>query len=261
MEKKPFLNVAIVQPDLIWEQKQQNLSHLKVLISQISEAVDLIVLPEMFNTGFSIQPNLLAEKMDGTTVEWMKNISAEKRVAITGSIMIEESGLYFNRLIWVDEGKVKYQYDKRHLFSLVGENISFTKGNKKGIIDFKGWKIAPFICYDLRFPVWCRTDKSVDIQLYVANWPAKRSHHWTLLLQARAVENQCFVFGANRVGDDYWGNKHTGDSCMVDYTGQAEFLASNLQSVKTFKISKTDLDTFKEKYPFHLESDTFKVED
>jgi predicted amidohydrolase len=191
----------------------------------------------------------------------LKKVSVDTNAAITGSLMIEESRKYFNRLVWVEDGEVKYYYDKRHLFGLVGEDVPFVAGKEKLAIMYKGWKIAPFICYDLRFPVWCRNTEDVDIQLYVANWPEKRNHHWKLLLQARAVENQCFVIASNRVGEDLWENNHSGDSALIDYSGETQFLASNLQVIKSFEVNKTDLEEYRKRYPFHLERDKFKFEE
>lgn len=254
------LKISIVQPNLIWEQPKENILNITNLIRQIKITQDLIVLPEMFNTGFSLRPELFAEKMNGKTVQWMKEISVETNAAISGSLMIEEEGKYYNRLVWVADGEVKYHYNKRHLFGLVGEDKPFEAGHDKIIISFKGWKIAPFICYDLRFPVWCRNTELIDIQIYVANWPEKRNHHWKLLLQARAVENQCFVIASNRVGEDLWGNNHSGDSCLIDYSGKTQFLASNLQAFKSFEISKSELTKYRQQYPFFLESDKFKIE-
>ncbi|MBK7138147.1 MAG: hypothetical protein IPH74_03600 [Bacteroidetes bacterium] len=256
-----ILKIAIVQPTLYWEQPLKNIENLTILISQIEENTHLIVLPEMFNTGFSLRPETFSEKMDGLTISWLKKVSIDTNAAITGSLMIEESGKYFNRLVWVEDGEVEYYYDKRHLFSLVGEDVPFAAGKEKVIITYKNWKIAPFICYDLRFPAWCRNTEDVDIQLYVANWPEKRNHHWKLLLQARAIENQCFVIASNRVGEDLWGNNHSGDSALIDYSGETKFLASNLQAIKTFEVNKTDLEEYRKRYPFHLEKDKFKFEE
>ena len=196
-----MINVTLIQSDIIWEDKVSNLKNYQNKISQI-ESTDLIVLPEMFTTGFSMNPKDISETMSGETIQWMKSNASKMNSAICGSIIIEEDDKYFNRFIWVNPDGSICQYDKKHLFSFAGEDKNYTAGNEKIIIEYKGWKICPLVCYDLRFPVWSRNSEDYDLLIYVANWPTKRKLAWKSLLVARAIENQCYVIGVNRVGKD-----------------------------------------------------------
>src|SRR5215469_13860177 len=197
------LTITGIQTNLHWEDKKANLQMFEEKISSISQPTEIVVLPEMFSTGFSMKPEKLAETMDGETVQWMKRVSAEKKIILTGSLIIEDNKKYFNRLIWMlPNGQVGY-YDKRHLFAYGEEDQHFTAGNKRLIASVKGWKINLLVCYDLRFPIWARqtpapagedgTSAEYDLLIYVANWPERRNHAWKTLLQARAIENQCYV--------------------------------------------------------------------
>lgn len=253
------LNISLVQTNPAWENPEVNMKEISQLIGDYSIPTDLFILPEMFNTGFSMLPEKWAERMDGQTIQVLQQLSLKKNAAITGSLMIEDNGYFYNRLVWVEGGVLKFYYDKRHLFSLVGEDEHFTPGKKPLILEYKGWKIQPFICYDLRFPVWCRSTENVDLQIYVANWPEKRIHYWKALLQARAIENICYIAAVNRIGKDFWGNNHNGDSCLVTFNGDTAFLASNLQEIKSFTISKKDLAAFRERYPFNRDKDNFEI--
>ena len=216
------LTITLIQPDLTWENKAANLSRLSQKIEAIKEKTEVVILPEMFSTGFSMKPEVLSEKMDGETMEWMKKISSEKKIILTGSIIIEDNAAgmhgnkkYYNRLIWMLPNGEYGFYDKRHLFAYADEHSHYTAGDKRLIASVKGWKINLQVCYDLRFPVWARqcplpaakgpeakTDPEYDLLIYVANWPERRKHAWKTLLQARAIENQCYVIGVNRVGTD-----------------------------------------------------------
>src|ERR1700677_3019146 len=213
------LTVTTIQPDLQWEDKTANLRRLEEKIDAIGVHTELVILPEMFSTGFSMRPEVLAERMDGPTVDWMKNMAARKKVILTGSVIIEEEGKYFNRLIWMlPNGQYGY-YDKRHRFAYAGENEHYSAGHKRLIASVKGWKILLQVCYDLRFPVWSRQAAEdglpeYDLIIYVANWPQRRSLAWKTLLQARAIENQSYVAGVNRVGNDGNNIAHSGDSMI-----------------------------------------------
>ena len=211
------MRISTVQSSLVWENVDANLQSFEEKISNLKNQTDIIVLPEMFTTGFSMHPERLAESFnDSKTIDWMKRMAAKINAAVCGSIIIEESGNYFNRFIWAaPDGEIEY-YDKRHLFTLAGEHKPYKAGEKKLIIDYKGWKICPLVCYDLRFPAWCRNSEDFDIQVFVANWPNKRSHHWKSLLLARAIENQCYVVGVNRVGKDANDLEYSGDTSIID---------------------------------------------
>ena len=203
----PSLTVTLIQTNLFWEDKKANLEMLQQKIESIPEKTELVILPEMFSTGFSMNAGALAETMDGQTVNWMKDIAAKNKIILTGSVIIEDGGKYYNRLIWMLPSGDYGIYNKRHLFAYAKEDIHYSAGNKKLIASVNGWKINLQVCYDLRFPVWARQtagagETKYDILINVANWPEKRSHAWKTLLAARAIENQCYVIGVNRVGED-----------------------------------------------------------
>lgn len=244
------ISIAIVQTDLVWKDKQANLSNIESLINTIKDAVDIIVLPELFTTAFCVDDMSLAEDIHGETVAWMKRLSQTKNTAICGSILFNENDQYYNRFLFVEPSGNIHHYSKHHLFSLVNEQQFLTKGNNKIVIDYNGWKIQPFICYDIRFPAWCQNDDHADVQIYVANWPQKRIHHWKLLLAARATENQCYVVGANRTGTDNYGNEHNGCSAVFDFAGAQQLLMENTNGVEIVKLSKTAIENHKERYPF-----------
>lgn len=221
------LKLAYVQTTLQWEDPGNNLKHFSQRIGDIDEAVDLIVLPEMFTTGFTMQPHAVAEPMMGPAMEWMAKHAMERSCVVTGSLIIKEDGHYYNRLIWMSpDGQYQY-YDKVHLFSYAGEDEHYTCGMKKLIVNLKGWNIMPLICYDIRFPVWNRNRYvpgegfSYDCLLYVANWPSTRSHAWRILLMARAIENLCYVVGVNRIGVDGRNIPYSGDSAVIDPLGES----------------------------------------
>jgi len=240
------------------------------MISNISEKTEIIVLPEMFSTGFSMKARELAEPMDGPTVEWMRSVAKRKKVILTGSLIIsasnEESGEteYFNRLIWMLPNGQAGFYDKRHRFAYAGEDKEFTSGTKRLIASVKGWKINFIICYDLRFPVWTRQvlkedELEYDLLICVANWPNKRNHAWKTLLQARAIENQCYVVGVNRVGKDANGHQYSGDTLVADPLGTVLYHKENAEDVHTITINKADLIELREKLPFWKDADQFKI--
>lgn len=254
------LKITTFQAYLFWENIEKNLQNLGLRLSSIREKTDLIVLPEMFSTGFSMNAAKLAEEMDGPTMKWMLEQSRKFGSVVTGSMIIKEGKNYFNRLIWMrPDGTCEY-YDKRHLFGLGEEDQHYTAGNKKLFVELHGWKICPMICYDLRFPVWLRNkDEEYDMLLIVANWPERRSLHWRTLIPARAIENQAFVVAVNRVGHD--GNEvyHSGDSMCIDPNGKVVYYKPNDEDLYTFSINKEDVVAARASYPFLKDADKFKL--
>jgi omega-amidase len=260
------LTITTIQTDLKWEDKAANLQCLEEKILNIQEPTEIVILPEMFSTGFSMKPQPLAEKMDGPTMAWMKTIAAQKKIILTGSLIIEEEGNYFNRLIWMlPNGQYGY-YDKRHRFAFAGENEQYTAGHRRLIASVKGWKVLPLVCYDLRFPVWSRQTPSADsnleydLLLYVGNWPERRIHAWKTLLQARAIENQCFVVGLNRVGNDGHNIWHSGDSMIIDPLGAPLYHAGHEAAIFTYTLWKEKLDETRSRFPFWRDADHFSIE-
>lgn len=269
------LCITIIQTNLYWENKASNLEMFKKKINLLKKDSEIVVLPEMFSTGFSMNPYKLAEPMDGETVQWMKEISFKRKIILTGSVIISKTDdeghiKYYNRLIWMlPTGEYGF-YDKRHLFAYAGEDEHYTAGNNRLIASVKGWKINLQICYDLRFPVWGRLTphdgKAVvapeyDVLIYVANWPDKRSNAWKTLLQARAIENQCYVVGVNRVGEDANNNYYSGDSMVVDPLGEILYHKKDEEDIFTCILEKTHLESIREKLPFWKDGDIFKILD
>ena len=254
------LTVTVVQADLHWEDVSANLDSFTQKLNSHSVKTDLIILPEMFNTGFSMEARKLAERMDGRTMSWMADIADEKDAAIAGSLIIEEDGKYYNRFIWMHPGGMYQTYDKRHLFTMAGEHHHYTKGEERLKIKYKGWRISPMICYDLRFPVWSRNNGFFDLLIYVANWPDKRSYDWSTLLAARAIENQSYVIGVNRVGDDANGHHYSGHSAIID-PGWHKVLWQQVESeeIYTHTLSAEHLLTVREKLPFLPDRDDFVI--
>ncbi len=258
------LTVSLIQTNLHWENKAANLAMLEEKIMGIKEKTELVILPEMFSTGFSMRPEVLAETMEGETIQWMKKIAAAKKIILTGSVIIEEKGNYYNRLIWMLPNGQYGIYDKRHRFAYADEDEHYTAGSKRLIASVKGWKINLLICYDLRFPVWARHQSQsegpeYDLLVYVANWPERRINAWKTLLQARAIENQSFVIGVNRVGGDGNGIPHTGESMVVDAMGEVLYHKKNEEDVYTITLQKEPLETVREKLPFLKDADGFMI--
>jgi len=254
-----MLQVAAIQSELIWENPKANLEALSLRIQALSNEVDIVILPEMFTTGFTMEPNKVAESMSGATVTWMQEMASAKQAVICGSVIIEEQNKFYNRLLWISpDGNVDY-YDKKHLFTLAGEHKAFEGGTEKKIFEYKGWKICAMVCYDLRFPAWARNVEDYGLLIYVANWPNTRSHHWKTLLQARAIENQCYTIGVNRVGTDANGLVYSGDSAIVDYSGQVLSQASEQPATLQAQLSKTALATFRSKLDFLADRDEIIV--
>lgn len=259
------LYFTLVQTQLHWEDSTANLQMLGEKIEAISEQTHVVVLPEMFSTGFSMKPAQLAEKMDGPTVLWMKKIASTKKIILTGSIIIEEEGNYFNRLIWMLPNGQHGFYDKRHLFAYGEEDKHYSAGTKRLIASVNGWKINLMVCYDLRFPVWARQqfDKKrnfeYDVLIYVANWPERRNTAWKSLLRARAIENQCYVIGVNRVGNDGNNIYHSGDSMVVDPLGEILYEKADAEDIFTISLDKERLKEVREKFQFWRDADGFEI--
>lgn len=258
-----FLSVTLIQTALSWEDKEANLAMIEKKIASISEKTNLVILPEMFSTGFSMQSETLAETMEGKTVNWMKQIAIKNKIILTGSCIIQEQGHYYNRLIWMLPNGNYGHYDKRHLFAYAGEDKKYTAGKKRLISSINGWKINVQICYDLRFPVWARQQKTeepeYDLLIYVANWPERRSHAWKSLLIARAIENQCFVIAVNRVGEDGNHINHSGDSMVIDPLGNVLFTKSMEETLFTIQLNKDVLSEIRSKFPFWKDADPFQI--
>jgi omega-amidase len=256
------LTITLIQTNLFWENKKANLDMLQQKIESISEKTEVVILPEMFSTGFSMHPEKLAETMNGETMQWMKKIAAGKKIILTGSIIIEEGGKYFNRLIWMLPNGEYGFYDKRHLFAFADEHSHYAQGNKKLIASVKGWKINLQVCYDLRFPVWTRqapgeNEAKYDLLINVANWPEKRSTAWKTLLQARAIENQCYVAGVNRVGEDGNQIKYAGDSMLIDPLGEIIYQKNKEEDIFTYTLQKEKVQETRKHFPFWKDADLF----
>jgi predicted amidohydrolase len=256
-----ILKISVFQFDLAWENIKANLSKIDQMLKRLPAGTDIVFLPEMFSTGFTTNAAKVAESMSGETMNWIRQRCVEYQTAICGSLVIQEEGKYFNRLVFVDpDGKVS-QYDKRHLFTMAGEESCYSKGENRLIVEYKGWRICPLICYDLRFPVWSRNLNNYDLLVYSANWPEPRALVWNTLLKARAIENQSYVVGVNRVGTD--GNKisYLGQSQMIDAKGNVIALAQdNREEIRSTPISFTELLNFRKKFPVLNDSDDFCIE-
>jgi predicted amidohydrolase len=270
------LRITIIQPDIAWEDKAANLAHYSQLIEGIGGPKEIVVLPEMFSTGFSMAPERLAEGMDGATVQWMRDTAKANNIILTGSLILEEDGKYFNRLIWMQPNGTFGSYDKRHLFGYAGEDAHYAPGERRLIVQVKGWRICPLVCYDLRFPVWTRntlghaettqdesengpTRPAYDVLLYVANWPQRRSTAWKSLLQARAIENQSYCIGVNRVGEDGAGINYNGESSVFDPLGELLWQQAGSETVQTIELSRTLLDDTRGHLPFLKDADRFVI--
>lgn len=259
------LTITTIQTALHWEDKQANLQMLEQKINAI-EKTEVIILPEMFSTGFSMHPQHLAETMDGEAVHWMKRIASGKKIILTGSLIIEENGSYYNRLIWMQpNGKFGF-YNKRHLFAYAGEHNYYKPGDKRLIASVKGFRINLQVCYDLRFPVWCRHNFALnegepeyDMLIYVANWPERRNHAWKTLLQARAIENQCYVAGVNRVGNDGNNIYHSGDSMIVNAMGEVLYSKAHEEDIHTITLEKEHIEAIRTRLPFWKDADKFTI--
>jgi predicted amidohydrolase len=229
-------------------------------LSDIRERTDLIVLPEMFNTGFTMNAVDNAEKMDGKTVNWMRDTARKFNAVVTGSLIIEENGNFYNRMVWMRPDASYETYDKKHLFGLGEEDKTYTAGNKQVVVELKGWKIRLAICYDLRFPVWLRNhQQQYDLLLVVANWPEKRAHHWRMLIPARAVENQSFIIALNRVGYDGKQIYYSGDTTCLSPAGDVIYYKRDEEDLYTFTINKAEVERVRTEMPFLKDADDFNL--
>lgn len=262
------MNVTFLQTTLYWHDPVANMAMLEEQIFTLSEPTDLIVLPEMFTTGFTMDAKAVAEHMNLTTFRWMKQMAAQTGAVVTGSYVVKENSQFFNRLVWMQPDGQFDTYDKRHLFRMAGEDTIYTAGTRRIVKEWKGWRICPLVCYDLRFPVWSRNvsgggadsqDFDYDLLLYVANWPSARRTAWNTLLQARAIENLSYVVGVNRVGED--GNHHpySGDSAVIDFKGDVLFRQSDIELVHQHTLSLDELRAFRAKFPANLDADSFTL--
>jgi omega-amidase len=253
------MKIALIQTSLSWENPSNNKAYLQEKINSISQYVDIIVLPEMFTSGFTMNPKNVAETMQGETISWLKETAKSKNCAITGSLVIEENYNYFNRLVFVfPSGEIQF-YNKRHLFTLAGEDKVYTSGTSKVIVDYKGFKICPLICYDLRFPVFSRNVEEYDVLIYVANWPKPRVNAWDILLKARAVENMCYTIGVNRIGTDNNNLDYVGHSQAVDFLGNYIQEPQENEGVFIVELDKEKLLETRSKLAFLNDKDDFKI--
>ncbi|MGH8108195.1 MAG: amidohydrolase [Arenimonas sp.] len=261
------LNISLIQGDTRWHDPQANRDYYGALLKQAGNDTDIFILPETFTSGFSNEAIADAETMQGPTLAWMLEKAKQHNAVVTGSVQIRENGLVFNRLIWAQpDGQYKH-YDKRHLFRMANEHQRYASGNERLVIEYKGWRICPLVCYDLRFPVYSRNRFNhdaenrfdYDVLLYVANWPAARRHAWNSLLPARAIENLCYVAGVNRVGTDGNSIEYAGDSVALDFIGQAIVSGGNREEVLSCSLSASELQAFRSRFPAYLDADKFEI--
>lgn len=255
------LKITIFQAYLFWENVEKNLQNLGLRLSSLKEKTDLILLPEMFNTGFTTNVEKCAERMDGVTMHWMFETAKKFDCVVAGTLIIEEEGKYYNRFVWMSPDGSFVHYDKRHLFGMAKEDTVFAPGNSRVMLRLKGWKVCPMICYDLRFPVWSRNQEDgYDLLVYTASWPDKRSAHWRALIPARAIENQAFVIGVNRVGHD--GNEvyYSGGSMCISPLGDVVYYKPEDEDLYTFTLQPKDLEKAREDFPFLKDGDKFSLQ-
>jgi omega-amidase len=253
------LNVTTVQADLRWHDAARNLDAFSAVIDNIDAPTDLIVLPEMFTTGFTMDARSQAERMDGRSAKWLEETAARTNAAVCGSLIIEEDGLFYNRFLLVKPDGSTTSYDKRHLLRLAGENVSYQRGTRSVTVEINGFRICPMICYDLRFPVWSRNRGHYDLLLYVANWPSPRHFAWETLIRARAIENLSYVAAVNRTGTDGNDLKYSGGTAVIDFLGQDLASLGGETGAATATLDLSALNDFRDRYPFHLEADEFSI--
>ncbi len=255
----PDLQLALIQTSLVWQDAAANREHFARLLEQ-ARGADLIVLPEMFSTGFSMDSAALAEPEDGPTSQWLRQQAQDLGAVVCGSLIIQAAdGSYRNRLLWARPDGSLAHYDKRHLFRMAGEHKHYSAGEQQVVLELKGWRVRPLICYDLRFPVWSRDAGGTDLLLYTANWPAARRHHWNRLLPARAIENLCYVAAVNRVGEDGKGHAYSGDSQVLDFQGESLLAAQDVDGVFRVSLSAAELAAYRQRFPAHLDADSFSL--
>ena len=255
----PHLRVTTVQVALAWEDPEANRRRFAAQFRGLAGHTDLIVLPEMFSTGFSMDAARLAEDMDGPTVGWLREEAVALGCVVTGSLIVLDGDRYFNRLVWARPDGSLEHYDKRHLFRMAREQDHYAAGGRRLTTEIKGWRVCPMVCYDLRFPVWSRNRADYDLLVYVANWPARRAHAWGTLLRARAIENLSYVVGVNRVGSDGNGATYAGDSIVLDFLGQPLSGDGGGERVETTVLDRESLGAFRQAFPAHLDADPFEL--
>lgn len=256
----PDLQLALIQTTLVWQDAGANRAHFATLFEQ-ARGADLIVLPEMFSTGFSMDSSALAEPEDGPTTQWLRQQAQDLGAVVCGSLIIQAAdGSYRNRLLWARPDGSLAHYDKRHLFRMAGEHKHYSAGEQQVVLELKGWRVRPLICYDLRFPVWSRDAGGTDLLLYTANWPAARRQHWNRLLPARAIENLCYVAAVNRVGEDGKGHAYSGDSQVLDFQGESLLAVQDVDGVFRVSLSAAELAAYRERFPAQLDADSFVLE-
>ncbi len=258
---KQNLRVTVLQQPLVWQDGAANREAFGHLIVQLKDKSDLIVLPEMFTAGFSMDTQKVAEAPEGVTLAWMQKMAAESEAVLVGSYGVSIGGNVVNRLIWMRPDGTHEHYDKRHLFRMAGEHTRYAAGSERLIVELKGWRCCPMICYDLRFPVWCRNRDDYDLQIFVANWPAARAQHWRSLLVARAIENLSCVVGVNRIGEDGNGHRYSGDSMILDAKGVTLVNPMDKRGVFTAVLKADDLREYRQRFPAHLDADHFEILD
>ncbi len=253
------MKIALIQAPLLWENPKQNRNYFENKINSIRENIDLIVLPEMFTSGFTMNPKAVAESMQGETVSWLQALAKMKNLAITGSLVIEENGNFYNRLVFVFPSGEMRSYDKKHLFTLAGENKTYTSGTEKMLLEYQGFKICSLICYDLRFPVFARNTEEYDVLIYVANWPKPRINAWDALLKARAIENMCYTIGVNRMGEDPNKHDYPGHSQVIDSLGNFLIEPQENEGVFITTLNKNTLEATRQKFGFLNDRDAFTI--
>jgi predicted amidohydrolase len=255
------MKVTLIQSPLIWESPKQNQNYFEAKINSISESTDLIVLPEMFTTGFTMSPGNVAETMQGETITWLKALAKAKKSAITGSLVIEENNNFYNRMVFVfPSGEIQF-YDKKHLFTLAGEDKVYTSGTQKVIVNYLDWTICLQVCYDLRFPVFSRNSEDYDLLIYVASWPKTRINAWDALLKARAIENLSYAIGVNRIGEDNNGYQYTGHSQVVDYLGEYLVEPNESEAVFSVELDRRKMMLTRQKLGFLNDRDDFQIKE
>ncbi len=260
MTTNEVLRITLAQTDLVWENPEQNRRNLEDQILGLSGTSDLVILPETFTTGFSMRRGDFAETMDGPTISWMLHLSQKSGLAIAGSLLIKDNERCFNRFVFVTPGQEIFFYDKRHLFSIGGESGVLSPGDQRVIVNYLGWKIALYVCYDLRFPVWCRNVNSADLLIFTSNWPESRKEVWNILLKARAIENQVYVAGVNRIGTDEEGINYIGESQMINARGEVMLQQDVSQGGwVSYLISKREMQNFRDKFPVSNDADHFII--
>ncbi|OPX55431.1 Carbon-nitrogen hydrolase [Oceanospirillum multiglobuliferum] len=255
------LRVSLVQSDLHWHQPELNRQMFTEKLAVLKGQTDLIILPEMFTTGFTMQPESVAEPENGVTLDWMLAQAKSLNAALCGSVVVKSNQGFHNRFYWVQPDGLHHSYDKRHLFRMAGEHQFYCAGESALVIEYMGWRIFPQICYDLRFPVWSRNHGQYDLAIYVANWPEVRRHPWQVLLQARAIENLCYVAGVNRVGTDANQLPYSGDSALIDFKGHSQISAdAGIEFIQTAALSKSALSDFRTAFPAFSDADNFTLD-